>query len=84
MSHLELYEKNMSHPEFLARILSHPEFFLVRKNSFLPDLSELKAKKSAIFSLSIHSNQVKKDVAFAAKSLILLVNPIFKLIFCEK
>jgi hypothetical protein len=26
-------------------IMSHPEFFLVRKNSFLADLSELAAKK---------------------------------------
>jgi hypothetical protein len=49
--------------------MSHPEFFLVRKNSFLPDLSELEAKKSQIFSLPIHSNRVKKDGAFAAKSL---------------
>jgi hypothetical protein len=30
-------------------------------------LSELKAKKSQIFSLSIHSNHVKKEVAFTEK-----------------
>jgi hypothetical protein len=40
--------------------MSHPEFFLVRKNSFLPDVSALAAKKSAIFSLPMHSHQVKK------------------------
>jgi hypothetical protein len=49
--------------------MSHPEFFLVRKNSFLHDVSELQAKKSAIFSLAIHSHHVKQDGAFAAKSL---------------
>jgi hypothetical protein len=40
--------------------MCHPEFFLSRKNSFLPDVSELAAKKSAIFSLPIHSHQVKR------------------------
>jgi hypothetical protein len=40
--------------------MSHPEFFLVRKNSVLADLSELAAKKSQIFSLPIHSNQLKQ------------------------
>jgi hypothetical protein len=49
--------------------MSHPEFFLVRKILVLPDVSEWKAKKSQIFSLSIHSHQVKQDGAFAAKSL---------------
>jgi hypothetical protein len=55
--------------DFFAIMMSHPEFFLVRKNSVLPDVSELTAKKSAIFSLSIHSHQVKQDGAFAANSL---------------
>jgi hypothetical protein len=49
--------------------MSHPEFFLVRKNSFFHEVSELAAKKSQIFSLPIHSPHGKKDVAFAAKSL---------------
>jgi hypothetical protein len=44
----------------IGGVMSHQEFFLVRKNSFLPDVSELKAKKYAIFSLAIHSHQVKK------------------------
>jgi hypothetical protein len=43
--------------------MSHPEFFLSRKYSLLPDLCEVKAKKSPIFSLSLHTHQVTKDVS---------------------
>jgi hypothetical protein len=41
--------------------MSHPKLFAAKAPSFLPNVSELKAKKSAIFSLSIHSHQVKKN-----------------------
>jgi hypothetical protein len=47
--------------------MSHPEFFLVRKNPFLHELSELAAKKSAIFSLPIHSAHVKRDFSIWQK-----------------
>jgi hypothetical protein len=41
--------------------MSHPKLFAAKATSVLPDLSELAAKKSQIFSLPIHSNQVKQN-----------------------
>jgi protein-tyrosine phosphatase len=40
---------------------------LGRINLFLPDLFEMKAKKSEIFSLSFQTNQVKRDLSFPRK-----------------
>jgi hypothetical protein len=41
--------------------MSHPKLFATKATSFFPDVSELEAKKSAIFSLPIHSHQGKKN-----------------------
>jgi hypothetical protein len=48
--------------------MSHPKLFAAKPPSFLHDLSELKAKKSQIFSLSIHSNHVKKEFFLTRKN----------------
>jgi hypothetical protein len=44
------------------KIMSHLEFFLVRRNHFVPDLCEVAAKTSAMFSLPLHINQVQRIV----------------------
>jgi hypothetical protein len=54
--------------------MSHLEFFLSRINLFLPDLYAVIAKKSQIFSLSLHINQVKRVLSVVAKSLRRLIN----------
>jgi hypothetical protein len=41
-------------------VMSHPGFLI---NPFVPDLCEMTAKKSAIFSLSFHTNQVQRDLS---------------------
>jgi hypothetical protein len=46
---------------YLADFMSHPKLFVTTPTQFLPDLRELAAKKTAIFPLPIHSNQVKKN-----------------------
>jgi hypothetical protein len=43
-----------------TRYYESSRIFPGQEKFFLPDLSELAAKKSAIFSLPIHSNQVKR------------------------
>jgi hypothetical protein len=53
---------------FLHNFMSHPKLFAILKNPFLHDLSELEAKKSAIFSLPIHSNHVKKEFFLTRKN----------------
>jgi hypothetical protein len=40
--------------------MSRPKLFVTLKNPFLPDLCEAEAKKSQIFSLPLHTNQVKR------------------------
>jgi hypothetical protein len=39
--------------------MSHPKLFTVKDKSLLPDMCEMEAKKSAIFSLPFHTYQVK-------------------------
>jgi hypothetical protein len=43
--------------------------FLRRIKHFLPDLYEVAAKKSEIFSLPLHTNQVKNVLSFIVKTL---------------
>jgi hypothetical protein len=44
-----------------------PDSFARRINHFLPDFYEMEAKKSPIFSLPFHKNQVKSDLSFFEK-----------------
>jgi hypothetical protein len=44
--------------------MNHHKLVVIRINPLLPDYYEIAAKKSEIFLLLFHNNQVKEDLSF--------------------